>query len=167
MADVKSLTDLFVYELRRVYDAEQRLSKALSRLAGAVSSSELKQAAQSHFEETEAHVDRVEQIFELLDQKPKADTSDAIKGAIKEIEDMLDLDADSAIRDAGLIAAVQEAEHLEIAIYGTLRTWAVVLNHKEIMQILELTLEEEKSADARLTQIANSLNTLAASAPRV
>jgi ferritin-like metal-binding protein YciE len=162
MADAKTLNDLFIRELRRAYDAEQRLTKALPKLRDAASSSELKHAFQAHFEETEVHVDRLDQVFELLGEKAKAETCEGIKGIIKDGQHAIDLDAEPVVKDAGLIAAAQEAEHFEIAAYGTLRTWAVVLDKKDAMQVLEVTLEEEKNADTLLTGIANTLNPLAA-----
>jgi ferritin-like metal-binding protein YciE len=162
MADAKTLNDLFIRELRRAYDGEQRLTKALLKLRDASTSSELKHAFQTHFEETEVHVDRLDQVFESLGEKAKAETCEGIKGIIKDGQQAIDLDAESAVKDAGLIAAAQEAEHFEIALYGTLRTWAVVLDHKTAMQVLEVTLEEEKNADTLLTGIANTLNLQAA-----
>lgn len=164
MADARNLNDLFILKLRRTYDAEQRLTKALPELVNAASSSELKRALQTHLEETETHVDRLDQVFGLFDEKPNADTCEAMKGIIKDGQDILKLDADPAVKDAGLIAAAQDAEHHEIASYGTLRTWAATLNKHEAMHVLEWTLEEEENADKRLTQIASRLN-LRAAAP--
>jgi ferritin-like metal-binding protein YciE len=165
MADVKNLKDLFVAKLRRVYDAEQRLVKALPKLVKAASSPELKHAFQTHFEETEVHVDRLEQIFAAFNTKPAADSCASIKGILKDGEYALDLHSDPSVKDAALIEAAQEAEHFEIAAYGTLRTWAFALDKTEEMQILEVTLEEEKNADSLLTGIARTLNLRAASVP--
>jgi ferritin-like metal-binding protein YciE len=164
MADASSLTDLFVMNLRRVYDAEQRLVKTLPALRDAATSEELRHAFQAHFEETEAHVDRVERIFGWLGQNAKARSCDSIKGILKDGDDMIDLDAEPSVKDAALIAAAQEAEHFEIAAYGTLRTWAAALENTDVMQTLEVTLEEEKNADALLTNIAMTLNRKAAHA---
>ena len=166
MSDVNNLNDLFVHTLRRVYDAEQRLIKALPKLEKASSSPELKQAFQKHLKETETHVERLDRLFGLFDQKPNADTSESIKGLIKYGEDVAGLDAEEPVKDAGLIAAAQEAEHFEIAAYGTLRTWAQVLGKSEALQLLDWTLEEEKKADQTLTSIAGRLN-FQAVAPRV
>ncbi len=163
MTNVKTLNELFVHKLRRVYDAEQRLIKALPKLVEAASSPELKAALQLHFEETEVHVERLDRVFGWFDEKPKADTCDGMKGIIKDGDHAMDLDAEPEVRDAGLIASAQDAEHWEIAAYGTLRTWAVVLEKKDAMQALEVTLEEEKAADQKLTQIASRLNLRAAS----
>jgi len=158
MAHAKSLNDLFLLNLRRVYDAEQRLVKALPKLRDAATSEELKHAFQTHFEETEVHVDRLDEIFGWLDEKPKASTCESIKGILEDGKDAIDLDAEGAVKDAALLAAAQDAEHFEIASYGTLRTWAIALGNNEAMQALEVTLEEEKSADALLTNIAATLN---------
>ena len=129
----------------------------------AASSPELKQAFASHLTETETHVERLERLFGLFDQKPNADTNDAIKGIISAGDDVTGLDSD-AVRDAALIAAAQAAEHYEIAEYGTLRTWARVLGRSEAVQLLEFTLEEEKKTDQKLTDIAGRLNYEAAAA---
>jgi ferritin-like metal-binding protein YciE len=164
MADIKNLTDLFIHKLHRVYDAEERLMKALRQLRDAASSPELKAAFQSHFEETEAHVDRLEQVFGLFNEKPDVDTCHSIKGVIKDGTEAMKLDAEPAVKDAALIAAAQEAEHIEIASYGTLRTWAAALKQTEVVHALEWTVEEEQSVDRRLTEIAQALNFRAAAA---
>jgi ferritin-like metal-binding protein YciE len=166
MADVENLTDLFIHKLRRVYDAEKRLIKALPALHDAASSPDLKAAFQTHLEETEAQLDRLDRVFGLFNEKPDADTFHAIKGAIKDGEDAVTLDAEAAVKDAALIAAAQDAEHIEIASYGTLRTWAVALKKVEAVHALEWTVEEEKATDKRLTEIAKTLNYRAAEAPK-
>src|ERR1700704_2032147 len=130
MADIENLSDLFNGKLRRIYDAEQRLVKALPKLRDAASSADLRAAFQAHFEETEAHVDRLEQVFGFFNEKPAPPPCHSIKGAIKDGDDAIALDADEpAVKDAALIAAAQHAEHIEIAMYGTLRTWAATLKH--------------------------------------
>jgi ferritin-like metal-binding protein YciE len=156
--NMKTLQDLFVYELRGVYDAERRLVNALSELEEAASSPDLKRAFHAHLEETEIHVDRLEQIFGLFDLRPKAESCESVKGMIKDAERVIDLDAEPDVRDAALAAVVQEIEHFEIAAYGTLRTWAIALDKTEAKHLLDWTLEEEKREDALLTQIADSLN---------
>jgi ferritin-like metal-binding protein YciE len=162
MARVKTLTELLIHQLRLMYDAEHRLEKGLPELADAAATPELVQAFRTHLEETEAHVDRIDQAFELFGQTPKEETCDSMKGIIKDGKDAIALDADPAIKDAALIAAAQEAEHFEIAAYGTLRTWAVALGKTEAVHLFEWTLEEEKETDRRLTQIAESINRAAA-----
>lgn len=166
MADVKSLNDLFIVNLRRAYDVENRLVKALPTMRDAATSEELKHALQTHLEETKAHVDRLDQVFDWCRQKPEARTCESIKGILEDNKDVVKLDAEAAVKDAALIAAAQEAEHLEIALYGTLRTWAGVLVMREAMEALELTLEEEKAADGLLTGVAGTLNLRAAQADR-
>src|SRR5260221_1646588 len=117
MADIENLTDLFVQTLRRTYDAEQRLTKALPELRDAASSPDLKAAFQAHLEETEAHADRLDRVFEFFNQKPNADTNHTVKGAIKDGESAVKLKGDPAVKDAALIAAAQVTEHIEIAEY--------------------------------------------------
>jgi ferritin-like metal-binding protein YciE len=163
MADPKDLRGLFVKKLRHVYDTEQRLTKALSRMEKAASSPDLKQAFSAHLTETETHIERLERLFGFFDEKPNADADDPIKGIISAGEDVSKLDSD-AVRDAALIAAAQAAEHYEMAEYGTLRTWARILGKHEAVQLLEFTLEEEKKADLKLTDIASRLNYEAAAA---
>ena len=164
MAHAQSLTDLFLHNLRRIYDGEQRLEKALPKLRDAAESDELKHAFQLHFEETEVHVDRLANVFTAFGEKVKGTTCDAIKGILDDGKDVTGLDAEPDVKDAALIAAAQEAEHFEIAMYRTLRTWAVVLGNSEAVEIFEVTLEEENNADTLLTSIAATLNLRAAHA---
>ncbi|HEY7291017.1 MAG TPA: ferritin-like domain-containing protein [Vicinamibacterales bacterium] len=167
MADPKTLNDLFVHKLRRIYDAEQRLVKALPKMSKASNAPELKQAFDAHLRQTETHVDRVEQLFGLFNQKVDGDSNDSIKGIINAGDDTIGLDAEPpAVKDAALIAAAQAAEHYEIAEYGTLRAWAKVLGRNEALELIDWTLEEEKKADQTLTAVAAQLNFQAASAPR-
>jgi ferritin-like metal-binding protein YciE len=126
----------------------------LPKMAKAASSSELRGAFEHHLQETKNHVTRLEQIFEQLGEKPKASKCEGIRGIIEEGEDMIDKDADPSVMDAGLIAGAQKAEHYEIASYGSLRTYAETLGHREAAQLLQETLEEEKAADKKLTEIA-------------
>lgn len=163
MADPKDLNGLFINKLRHVYDTEQRLTKALTKMEKAATSPDLKQAFRSHLTETETHVERLERLFGFFDEKPNADTDDAIKGIISAGDNVSGIDSD-AVRDAALIAAAQAAEHYEMAEYGTLRTWAKVLGKNEAVQLLDFTLEEEKKADQKLTDIASRLNYEAAAA---
>jgi ferritin-like metal-binding protein YciE len=164
MSELHNLDDLFVHTLRHVYDAEQRLMKSLPKMAKSAEAPQLRQALTSHLQETKIHVQRIEQVFGLFNQKPNAETGDALKGIAKASGEIAKLDAVNAVTDAAIIAAAQEAEHYEIAAYGTLRTWAQVLEKSEAVQLLERTLEEEKQADQRLMAIASSLNFQAAAA---
>src|SRR5437867_9648577 len=131
MAQPRSLNDLFTQKLKYVYDAEQRLTKALPKLAKAASAPELKQAFESHLKETETHVERAERLFGLFGQTSNADSNANIKGIISAGEEVVDLNSDAPVKDAALIAAAQCAEHYEIAEYGTLRAWARVLGKTE------------------------------------
>lgn len=162
MAEISNLDDVFIVMLRRAYDAEKRLTKALPKLAKSASSPELKQAFADHLRETETHVERVEQIFDFFGQPPTAETADSVKGIVKAGDDVIKLRGDGPVKDAALIAAAQQAEHYEIAVYGTLRTWAAVLGRPDAASLLELTLSDEKKTDQKLTDIANALNTQAA-----
>jgi ferritin-like metal-binding protein YciE len=162
MARPESLNDLFVQKLKHVYDAEQRLIKTLPKLFNAATSSQLKQAFESHLKETQIHAERAEQLFSFFNQKPNTDTNENIKGIISAGDDVIGLKADAPVKDAALIAAAQCAEHYEIAEYGTLRAWARVLGKTQAVQLLDWTLEEEKKADQKLTDVASTLNFQAA-----
>jgi ferritin-like metal-binding protein YciE len=154
--EFNSLDDLFLSQLRDLYDAENRLVKALPKMAEAASSSTLKQAFQSHLNETTGHVQRLDTIFRQLGQEPKGETCEAMKGLVSEGEEMIDAKGDPSIRDAALIAAAQRVEHYEMSGYGTARTFALRLGRSEAAKLLQSTLQEEKAADEKLTQIAES-----------
>src|SRR5262249_23206505 len=164
MAEVKSLRDVFIEILRRAYDTEKRLVKALPRLRDAAASADLKHAFQAHFEETEVHVDRLDQVFGWFDEKPKGESCASIKGILDDGKHVVDLNGEADVKDAALIAAAQQAAHFEIALYGTVRAWAAVLGRTTALHALELTLEEEKAADATLTGLSTKLNVRAAHA---
>jgi len=155
MANIGTLDELFVDELRDLYDAEKQLTKALPKMAKAASSEELRAAFEEHLEQTEGQVQRLEQIFEALGQKATGKKCAAMAGLVKEGEELAD-DAQAAVRDAGLIAAAQKVEHYEIAGYGSARTHAQLLGNDEAVQLLEETLEEEKETDQKLTELAES-----------
>ncbi len=156
MADAGTLHDAFLDELRDTYDAEKQLTKALPKLAKASTSPQLRAAFESHLEETRGHVDRLEQVFESLDEKVRGKHCDGIAGIIEEGKSIMEEDFDEATMDAVLIAAGQRAEHYEMAAYGTLLAWARDMGHTEAARLLEQTLEEEKAADAKLTSLAES-----------
>jgi ferritin-like metal-binding protein YciE len=154
---IESMEDLFLEQIEDLYDAERRLVKALPKMAEASTSQTLRQAFQSHLIETEGHVSRLEKVFGILGQDPKSHTCDAMKGLVSEGEDMVsDIDA-SSLRDAGLIASANRVEHYEIAAYGSARTFAQTLGLNEAASLLEQTLQEEKKADQKLTDIAESM----------
>jgi ferritin-like metal-binding protein YciE len=154
MADKGSLHDAFIDELRDAYDAEKQLTKALPKLAKAASSQVLREAFESHLEETQGHVERLEQVFQSLDEKVRGKHCDGIAGIIEEGKSTMGEDFDEATMDACLIAAGQRAEHYEMAAYGTLVAWARVMGHDEAADLLQETLDEEKAADEKLSSLA-------------
>ena len=154
MADAKTLQNAFIEELRDTYDAEKQLIKALPKLAKAASSAELRQAFAAHLEETRGQVDRLEQVFTSLDEKVRGKHCDGIAGIIEEGKSIMEEDFDDATMDACLIAAGQRAEHYEMAAYGTLVAWAHALGHTEAAHMLQETLNEEKAADTKLSELA-------------
>src|SRR5215471_1906202 len=156
MAETQTLHDAFLDELKDAYDAEKQLTKALPKLAKASNSPELRQAFQDHLEETNGHVEKLEQVFQSLDEKPKGQHCDGIAGIIDEGKNVMDEDFEGATMDACLIAAGQRAEHYEIAAYGTLVAWAKIMGHNEAADLLQEILDEEKAADEKLNAIAES-----------
>ncbi|QDT17807.1 YciE/YciF ferroxidase family protein [Alienimonas californiensis] len=158
-----SLKDLYVDQLQDLYDAEQRLTKALPKMRDAAHSQQLKQAYDAHLKETEGQVKRLEKCFKLLDQSPKAKTCEAMKGLIAEGDEMIGAKGDPDVKDAALIAAAQRVEHYEIAGYGCLVHFANRIGQHEAARILQETLDEEGAADKKLTAIAEgSVNKAAA-----
>jgi ferritin-like metal-binding protein YciE len=154
MAEAGTLHDMFIDELRDTYDAEKQLTKALAKLAKASSNPKLRQAFESHLQETQGQIDRLEQIFESLDEKVRGKHCDGIAGIIEEGKSIMDEDLDETTMDACLIAAGQRAEHYEMAAYGTLVAWAQTMGHTEAAKLLQQTLEEEKAADKKLSGLA-------------
>lgn len=161
----KSLHDAFVDEVRDTYHAERQLTKALPKMAKAASSGELKAAFTDHLEETEGQIERLVQVFELLDEKVRGKHCDGMAGIIDEGSSVMDEDFDAATMDAALIASGQRVEHYEMAAYGTLVAWANALGHTDVAELLQQTLDEEKAADQKLSALAESgLNEAAAAA---
>jgi len=154
MANMESLEELLQEELKDIYDAEKQLTKALPKLAKKATTPDLQDAFEEHLRQTEQHMERLEQVFDQLGMPVKGKTCKGMKNLIAEGNDMIADADDDATRDAIMIAAAQKVEHYEIAAYGTLRTWANVLGHREIASMLEDTLEEEKETDQKLTGIA-------------
>jgi ferritin-like metal-binding protein YciE len=152
----KSLQDLFYEELEDLYDAEKQIVKALPKVAGAAASDELRNALEEHLEQTKEHVNRLEQVFRTIGREAKAKKCDGMKGLLEEGEKVISEIDESPVRDAALIAAAQKVEHYEISGYGTTRTFAQLLGQDEAVELLDETLEEEKEADERLTEIAES-----------
>jgi ferritin-like metal-binding protein YciE len=151
---VKTLNDLFVETLKDLYYVEKKLVKTLPKLAKKATSPELKQAMEDHLEETETHVQRLEKIFEMLDQRATAKTCEALEGLIRESDEVTGEIDDEQTLDAALISSAQTVEHYEIARYGTLACWAAEIGNTDIAELLEQTLEEEKAADEKLSMIA-------------
>jgi len=154
MAENGSLHSAFINELRDTYDAEKQLTKALNKLAKAASSPVLKEAFQTHLEETQGQIERLEQVFASLDEKVRGKHCDGIAGIIEEGKSVMEEDFDEATMDACLIAAGQRAEHYEMAAYGTLVAWARVMGHDEAADLLQETLDEEKATDEKLSSLA-------------
>jgi ferritin-like metal-binding protein YciE len=154
MASDGTLHSAFIDELRDTYDAEKQLTKALPKMAKAASSPELRAAFEKHLNETRTHVERLEAVFASIDEKPRGKHCDGMAGIIEEGKTVMKEDFDEATMDACLIAAGQRAEHYEMAAYGTLAAWAKAMQHTEAADLLEMTLEEEKATDEKLTEIA-------------
>jgi ferritin-like metal-binding protein YciE len=153
---MKTLRDLLVHELKDLYSAEKQLTKALPKMAKAASHSELKDAFTNHLDETNRHVERLEQAFDLLDESNRGAKCEAMVGLIAEGEKIIKADGDPAVLDAGLISAAQRVEHYEMAGYGCARTFAQLLGESAIAALLQQTLDEESAADETLTSVATS-----------
>jgi ferritin-like metal-binding protein YciE len=154
MAEAGTLHDAFIDELRDTYDAERQLTKALPKLAKAASSPKLRQAFETHLEETQGQIQRLEQVFESLDEKVRGKHCEGIAGIIEEGRSIMEEELDDSTMDACLIAAGQRAEHYEMAAYGTLVAWAQAMGHTEAANLLQQTLDEEKAADKKLSGLA-------------
>ncbi|GGA80583.1 YciE/YciF family protein [Edaphobacter acidisoli] len=158
---VQTIDDLMVDELRDLYSAEKQITKALPKMAKAASSDDLRQAFESHLEETHSHVARLETIFESLGKDTKGKTCDGMKGILSEGSDLIGEIDKGEVLDAGLIAAAQRVEHYEMAGYGSVRAIAELLGRAQVVDLLQATLDEEKAADKKLTQISIAVNTQA------
>jgi ferritin-like metal-binding protein YciE len=160
-----SLHDLYVQELKDLYSAENQILKALPKMARAASSEELQQAFEEHLEQTERQVERLEQIFEKLDVRPRGKKCKGMEGLIEEGKEQMSEEAEEAVMDAALIAAAQKVEHYEIASYGCARTYAQQLGDEWAAELLQETLDEESETDKKLTELAvNIINVEAATA---
>lgn len=152
----KTLDDLFLDTLKDIYYAEKQIVKTLPKMAKAAQSPELKAGFEQHLEESEGHIDRLEQIFELLGKPARGKTCDAILGIIEEGKSIMDEFKDTPALDAGLVSAAQAVEHYEIARYGTLKTWAQQLGMTDAVSLLDATLKEEEATDKKLSKVAIS-----------
>lgn len=156
-AKEKTLNDLFLDGLKDIYYAEKQILRALPKMAKAAESDELRQAFETHKEETQVQVERLDQVFELLEKRASGKTCDAIIGIIDEGKEIMEQYGDSEALDAGLVGSAQAVEHYEIARYGTLRTWAQQLGMQDAAKLLDQTLAEEKKTDQLLTKIAERM----------
>ena len=166
MAKEKDLNDLFLDTLKDIYFAEKKILSALPKMAKAARSPKLKAAFEKHLTETDGQIDRLEQVFALLDETPRGKTCDAIMGIIDEGKEIMSEFKGMPAIDAGLLAAAQAVEHYEISRYGTLKTWAAELGLKDAVKLLDATLKEEKNTDATLTQLAEAEVNKHAEAPK-
>ena len=164
MSETGTLHDAFLDELRDSYDAEKQLTKALPKLAKAAANPKLRQAFETHLEETHGQIARLEQVFGSLGEKARGKHCDGIAGIIEEGKSVMEEEFDDATMDACLIASGQRAEHYEMAAYGTLVAWALAMGHTEAADLLQETLDEEKAADEKLSELAEGINKTAADA---
>jgi ferritin-like metal-binding protein YciE len=156
MAEPKTLHDALVAELRDLYHAEKQLVRALPKMARAAGREKLRDAIENHLAETEHQLTRLEQVFEHLDERPRARPCSGMAGIIEEGSERLKEDLPEAVMDAQIIAAAQRVEHYEMAAYGTVAAWADQLGRAEVAHLLRETLEEERQADSLLTSLAES-----------
>jgi ferritin-like metal-binding protein YciE len=154
---IDSLDSLLYEELRDLYDMEKQLTKALPKMAKKASSEELQEAIQEHLSVTNQQVERLERVFELLGRPAKTKTCNGMKGVIEEGREAMEEDAADTFRDVAIIGAAQRAEHYEIAAYGVCRSLAEKLSKQDVADLLQETLDEEKEADERLTEITNDI----------
>ena len=152
-----TLQKLYTNELRDLYNAEHQLLKALPKMANAASSEDLKDAFEKHLEQTKSHVERLEQVFEELNEKPKGKTCRAMKGLVEEGSEILQQDGEESVLDAGIIVAAQKVEHYEIAGYGSVRTFAHLLGQNKAAELLQTTLDEEAETNQVLNRLAESI----------
>jgi ferritin-like metal-binding protein YciE len=155
---LENLQQLFVKELRDLYDAETQITDALPKLIDAAHNTELKQALQEHLSITRQQISRLDRIFQMLGQKPSGETCKGMKGLLKEGDDIVSAGGDPSTIDAGIIGAAQKVEHYEMAGYGTVRTYARLLGKQEMASLLQQTLDEEADANNKLTEIADTVN---------
>jgi ferritin-like metal-binding protein YciE len=154
----QALRELYVDELKDIYNAENQLVKALPKMAKAATSDELRTGFEEHLEQTRGHVQRLEQIFKELGEKPSGKKCKGMEGLVAEGQEMMGEDFEDDVMDAALISAAQRVEHYEIAAYGTVRTYAELLGEDTAVQLLEQTLEEEKETDQKLPDMASEIN---------
>jgi ferritin-like metal-binding protein YciE len=154
----EGLKELYIDELKDLYNAENQLVKALPKMAKAASSEELRAGFEQHLEQTKGHVQRLERIFKMLDENPKGKKCRGMEGLVEEGSEIMQEDFEDALLDAALIGAAQRVEHYEIAAYGTVHAFAEELGESQHASLLEETLEEEKETDEKLTELAKQIN---------
>jgi len=164
MAELTSLRDALIEEIKDLYDAEKQLTKAMPKMAKAATSQDLRTAIETHLEETRGQMSRLEQVFDLLDERAKGKHCAGMAGIIEEGSDAMGEDAPGSVMDACIIASAQRAEHYEMAAYGTVVAWAEALDEAEVAQLLQQTLDEEKATDKKLSALAEAGINEAASA---
>ena len=155
---VGTIEELFVDELKDLYSAEKQITKSLPKLAKAATAPELKDAFESHLKETFGQIERLDKVFEILGKSSRGKTCNGMKGVLEEGAEVVDETEEGSVRDAALISAAQRVEHYEMAGYGCVRAFATLLGQKEIAQLLDETLAEEKAADSKLNQLAKRIN---------
>ena len=160
-ANLESLRELYIEQLQHLHSAETQITNALPKMIEKATDPQLKRALDTHLQETRGHVTRLEQILRNTEGDVDSKKNKGIAALLSEGEGLIKDASDISVRDAGIIAAAQHVEHYEMASYGTVRTWAEILGHTDHAELLEKTLEEEKHADALLTQIADTANTMA------
>jgi ferritin-like metal-binding protein YciE len=156
--EMETLRELFVEQLKDLYSAENQIIKALPKMIKTASSDQLKAGFEEHLEQTKGHVERLENIFEELDESPRGKKCKGMEGLLAEGKELMEEDAEEDVLDAGLIAAAQHVEHYEIAGYGCVRTYAELLGMKNAAKLLQQTLDEEKETDKKLSKLAESIN---------
>jgi ferritin-like metal-binding protein YciE len=155
--NLDTLKELYVNELRDLYNAEGQLVKALPKMAKAASSDELKEAFEKHLEQTKGHIERLEEVFEEIGEKTKGKTCQAMKGLIEEGSEVLKADGENSVLDAAIIVAAQKVEHYEIAGYGSVRTFAQLLGQDKSAELLQQTLDEESETNELLNKLAEDI----------
>ena len=155
--ELETLKDLYIHELKDLHSAEKQLTRALPKMAKAATNEHLAKGFKEHLEQTEEHVNRLEQILESHDQSTRGPKCKGMEGLIEEGSEMIEEDAEDEVRDAGLISAAQRVEHYEIAGYGCVRTYAELLGDTKGAELLQQTLDEEGATDKKLTELAKTL----------
>ena len=162
--EMKKLQDLYIDMLKDTYDAEHQITTALPKMAKAATNPDLKSGFEQHLQQTETHIERLEQVFDSLGRNATRKSCKGMQGLIEEGSELMKEDAEPEVLDAGLIAAAQKVEHYEIAAYGTLSAYAKLLDASDALDLFQMTLNEEKQTDEKLTELAeNSVNVEAAS----